>query len=115
MKFALIADAHSNIEALDACIDYARQHGAERFVFLGDLVGYNADPRAVVERVRTLAREEGALVLKGNHDVAAAGWNGNGRRSAPMKYSTGSCTWPLNTYAAFAAARLAAARKPSWM
>lgn len=72
MKLALIADIHSNLEALDACLAHARSLGAERHAFLGDLVGYNADPAAVVERVRQLAAA-GAIVVKGNHDAAAAG------------------------------------------
>lgn len=73
MKLALLADVHSNLEALDACIAFARTRGAERFVFLGDLVGYNADPGAVLERVRCLMRDEGALAIMGNHDAAVAG------------------------------------------
>lgn len=72
MKLALIADVHANLEALRACLEHARAHGAERLAFLGDLVGYGADPGAVVD----LVREEvgrGALAVKGNHDDAAAG------------------------------------------
>lgn len=73
MKIALLADIHSNLEAFEACIDMARARGADRFVFLGDLVGYNADPAAVIERVRGMMRDEGALAIKGNHDAAVAG------------------------------------------
>ena len=73
MKIALFADIHSNLEAFEACIDVARARGADRFVFLGDLVGYNADPVAVIERVRGLMRDEGAIAIQGNHDAAAAG------------------------------------------
>jgi diadenosine tetraphosphatase ApaH/serine/threonine PP2A family protein phosphatase len=67
--FAIFADVHSNREALDACIADARARGAERFVFLGDLVGYGADPAYVVDLV-TQMRAEGAIVIKGNHDAA---------------------------------------------
>ncbi|QDL53214.1 metallophosphoesterase family protein [Rhodoferax aquaticus] len=70
MRLALLSDIHANIQALDACLAHARARQAQRFVFLGDLVGYGADPRAVVDRVRLLT-EEGALVLKGNHDAMA--------------------------------------------
>jgi diadenosine tetraphosphatase ApaH/serine/threonine PP2A family protein phosphatase len=72
VKFALLADLHSNIEAFDECLAHARRQGAERFVILGDLVGYNADPAAVIRRVRDL-QEDGAIVVQGNHDEAAAG------------------------------------------
>ncbi|HET9700784.1 MAG TPA: metallophosphoesterase family protein [Burkholderiales bacterium] len=70
MRIALIADVHSNLEALRACIADARRRGAERFVFLGDLVGYGADPVACIELAAELA--PGAAVL-GNHDQLALG------------------------------------------
>ena len=49
MKLALFADIHSNLEALQACLAHARSQGAERFAFLGDLVGYGADPGWVTD------------------------------------------------------------------
>lgn len=70
MRIALLADIHANLEALEACLGHAAAQGAERLVFLGDLVGYGADPGPVVERVRALM-QEGAIVLRGNHDEAA--------------------------------------------
>jgi diadenosine tetraphosphatase ApaH/serine/threonine PP2A family protein phosphatase len=70
MKLALIADVHANLEGLRACLDHAAGQGAERHAFLGDLVGYGADPGPVVDLVRGFA-ERGALVVKGNHDEAA--------------------------------------------
>lgn len=69
MVIALLADVHSNIEALDACLKQASENRAERYVFLGDFVGYGADPRAVVDTVRRHA-SGGAIVVKGNHDEA---------------------------------------------
>jgi hypothetical protein len=70
VKLALIADVHANLEALRACLDHAAGQGAERFAFLGDLVGYGADPAAVVELVRAHV-DRGSLAVKGNHDAAA--------------------------------------------
>ena len=61
---------HANIQALDACLAHARAQQAERFVFLGDMVGYGADPGAVVERIMRLT-EEGAMAIQGNHDAMA--------------------------------------------
>jgi diadenosine tetraphosphatase ApaH/serine/threonine PP2A family protein phosphatase len=69
LVIALLADVHSNLEALDACLAHARQCGAGRYAFLGDLVGYGADPQAVVDTVARYAAE-GAIVVKGNHDAA---------------------------------------------
>ncbi|PUE51540.1 metallophosphatase family protein [Limnohabitans sp. 2KL-17] len=70
MKLALISDIHANRQALQACLAHARQQGADRFVFLGDLVGYGADPVAVLDEIMDLA-SQGALVLRGNHDEMA--------------------------------------------
>ena len=66
---ALLSDIHANIEALQACLKHARERGADRYAFLGDLVGYGADAQAVVATVMRYARD-GALVVKGNHDEA---------------------------------------------
>jgi diadenosine tetraphosphatase ApaH/serine/threonine PP2A family protein phosphatase len=67
---ALLSDLHANLHALRACLAHARAQGALRFAVLGDLVGYGAQPREVVDAVMALARE-GAVVLRGNHDEAA--------------------------------------------
>ena len=75
MLTALLSDIHGNLEALNACLGHAKGRGAERFVFLGDLVGYGADARGVVEIVSRYAAE-GAVVLKGNHDEAVEGAGG---------------------------------------
>jgi diadenosine tetraphosphatase ApaH/serine/threonine PP2A family protein phosphatase len=67
MLTALLSDVHSNLAALTACLAHARDRGVDRFVFLGDLVGYGPEPGAVVD---TIAALDGAVVLKGNHDEA---------------------------------------------
>jgi len=68
VKLALLADVHANLPALDACLEHAREQGADRFALLGDLVGYGPHPGEVVERCRWL-QQEGALIVRGNHDV----------------------------------------------
>lgn len=80
MRLALLADIHANLEALVAVLGHARAQGADGYAFLGDLVGYGADPEAVLERVEEEAGR-GAVVIQGNHDAAvldptvAAGMN----------------------------------------
>jgi diadenosine tetraphosphatase ApaH/serine/threonine PP2A family protein phosphatase len=71
MALALLADIHANLEALRTCLAHARERGADRFAFLGDLVGYGADPGAVIDIVAEHAAR-GAVVVKGNHDAAIA-------------------------------------------
>ncbi len=82
MKVAFLADIHANLEAVEACLTHAREHAAERLVVLGDLVGYGADPGAVLDLV-TAEVERGALAVRGNHDDAAvAGESESMRQSA---------------------------------
>ena len=69
MVIALLADIHGNLEALNACLKHARDNGAGRHAFLGDFVGYGADPQEVVGAIAR-CRTEGAVVVKGNHDDA---------------------------------------------
>lgn len=69
MKIALLADVHANLEALSACLAHAEAAGAEHWVFLGDLVGYGADPQAVLDIVMAYV-DTGAVAILGNHDEA---------------------------------------------
>ncbi|MDI3564533.1 metallophosphoesterase family protein [Bradyrhizobium sp. Arg816] len=69
MLLAVFSDIHGNRQAFEACLKLARAKGAERFVLLGDFVGYGADPEWVVDTVMGLVRE-GAIAVRGNHDEA---------------------------------------------
>ena len=70
MRLALFSDIHGNLQALEACLAHAQTQQAKRLAFLGDMVGYGADPMAVVQRIQGLA-QQGAYVLQGNHDAMA--------------------------------------------
>lgn len=72
MKIAVLADIHGNLEALQACLAHAAREGAALHAFLGDLVGYGADPVACLDLVAAHA-DRGALLVRGNHDDAALG------------------------------------------
>jgi predicted phosphodiesterase len=67
MRFAIFSDIHANLEALEAVLADARARRCTHFVCLGDVVGYNANPRECIERVRELD----CPVVKGNHDEEA--------------------------------------------
>lgn len=69
MWVGLFSDIHGNREALEACLDHARRGGIGRLVFLGDYVGYGADPGFAVDTVMREV-ESGAIALLGNHDDA---------------------------------------------
>ena len=68
MRYLVISDIHANIEALDATLAAAAD--CERVLVLGDLVGYGADPNAVVDKIRAMPS---ATMIRGNHDKVAAG------------------------------------------
>jgi diadenosine tetraphosphatase ApaH/serine/threonine PP2A family protein phosphatase len=68
VKLALLSDIHANLPALDACLAHARAQGANQFALLGDIIDYGPYPAETVERCRQL-EQEGAIVLRGNHDA----------------------------------------------
>lgn len=72
MRIALLSDIHGNLHALQSCLDDALRQGAERFVFLGDLAGYGADPHGVIDVVADHVGR-GAIAVRGNHDEAMFG------------------------------------------
>ncbi len=69
MLIALLADMHANRQAFSACLEHARERGAERYALLGDFVGYAADPAWTVAKVMELV-SDGAIAVLGNHDAA---------------------------------------------
>ncbi len=70
MRLLILSDIHANIDALDAVLAAAPAGSWDRVVVLGDLVGYGAEPNAVVDRVRAL---DPVATIRGNHDKAACG------------------------------------------
>ncbi len=72
MQIAVMSDIHGNREAFDSCLAHAKRLGAQRYMILGDLVGYGADPAYVVDICRAM-QQDGAIVLLGNHDDAISG------------------------------------------
>ena len=71
MKYLVLSDIHANLEALEATLRAAA--GYDSTLVLGDLVGYGADPNAVIDRVRELPI---TAMIRGNHDKVAAGLEG---------------------------------------
>lgn len=69
-RIGLFADLHSNLEAFEACMAQAQELGVTRMVFLGDIVGYNADPAALIDRIGEMVANKKAIAVLGNHDQA---------------------------------------------
>jgi predicted phosphodiesterase len=70
MRYLVLSDIHSNLEALDAVLRASAAQRYDAVLVLGDLVGYGADPNAVVDRVRRL---DPRSIVRGNHDKVASG------------------------------------------
>lgn len=70
MRYLVISDIHANLEAFEAVVAAASPLGWDRVLVLGDLVGYGADPNAVIDRVRAMAPH---AVIRGNHDKVGSG------------------------------------------
>jgi diadenosine tetraphosphatase ApaH/serine/threonine PP2A family protein phosphatase len=66
MRLAIIADIHSNLEALESVLTRIDQEGVEAVLNLGDLVGYNASPNECLD----LVCSRNIWSLAGNHDLA---------------------------------------------
>lgn len=64
MKYAIIGDVHSNLEALETVIADAKDREVDEFISVGDIVGYNANPRECLSRLRRM----NCSMVKGNHD-----------------------------------------------
>lgn len=64
MRYAIIADIHANLEALEVVLDDAKKQKATHYACLGDVVGYNANPKECLDIVRGMAMP----CVKGNHD-----------------------------------------------
>lgn len=64
MKFAIIADIHANLEAFQVVLADIEQQRCTHVACLGDVVGYNANPKECLD----IVRQKGWPVVKGNHD-----------------------------------------------
>jgi predicted phosphodiesterase len=70
MKYLILSDIHSNKEALTAVLSFVRRKRWDKVVFLGDLVGYGANPNQTVDMLRAMKPFVG---IRGNHDKVCSG------------------------------------------
>jgi predicted phosphodiesterase len=64
MRYAVIADIHANLEALEVVLADTKEQKCTHYCCVGDVVGYNANPKECLEIIRSM----GMPVVKGNHD-----------------------------------------------
>ena len=69
MRIAIFSDVHANIEALSAVMDAYKSEKIDKYVCIGDTVGYGASPNECCD----IVRKQCAFTILGNHDAAVAG------------------------------------------
>ena len=84
-RYAILSDIHSNLEALNVVLDQCRALGITDYILLGDVVGYNANPRECIDLVRSLNL---VARIRGNHDdyavagnIEESGFNSNAKKA----------------------------------
>ena len=76
MYYAIIADVHANLEALEAVLKDIKKRKIESILFLGDAVGYGPNPNKCIEVLQEIVSESTRtekVSLMGNHDSAVIG------------------------------------------
>ncbi len=88
MRYAVISDVHSNLEALHAVYNNI-ENTVDYVLFLGDCVGYGPNPNECVAALR----EKAQVMIAGNHDRAAVGMTSIGNFNS---YARTAVIWTHN-------------------
>lgn len=67
MRYGIVSDIHSNLEALEVALDNLSD--TDDLICVGDLIGYGPNPNECCD----LIRERSSVIVIGNHDAAAVG------------------------------------------
>jgi predicted phosphodiesterase len=86
MRYGIISDVHGNFHALTAALELLDRARVDRYLCLGDLVGYGAFPNECAR----LVAELNAVCVAGNHDLIVTGRLGD-QDAGPLARS--SLTW----------------------
>jgi len=69
VRLGIVADIHGNASALDAVLADGREADVDRWMCLGDVIGYGPDASACLRRLR----EFDVACLQGNHEARLLG------------------------------------------
>lgn len=67
MRWGIFGDIHGNLEALEAVLTALKAEHIDKYLCLGDIVGYGADPTRCIAEIKAL----GPTTIAGNHDWAS--------------------------------------------
>ncbi|MDD5496318.1 MAG: metallophosphoesterase family protein [Candidatus Omnitrophica bacterium] len=70
MRYGLISDIHGNLEAFQASLEALSKLNIDKYLCIGDIVGYGADPKACIALVKSL---EPVALVSGNHEWGVLG------------------------------------------
>ncbi len=87
-KYAILSDIHSNGDALKAVLEKCRELSVDKYISLGDIVGYNAEPELCMKLTREL---NFSSMVRGNHDDYVA--NGNTEMSGFNSNAKKAINW----------------------
>lgn len=67
MRYGIFSDVHSNLPALEAVLKAYTEERIDKYVCVGDIVGYAIQPKECIAKIREL----NPLLVAGNHDWAS--------------------------------------------
>lgn len=82
-RYGVLSDVHANLAALQAALRVLAAERVERYLSLGDVVGYGPWPRECVELLNSL----GAIAVAGNHERMLLGLLDDSRASSSARLS----------------------------
>ena len=69
MRYAIFSDIHSNLEAFESILAAYEKERIDRYLCVGDIVGYGANPRECIK----IIQDKKIPTVAGNHDWASTG------------------------------------------
>lgn len=109
VRTAILSDIHGNLEALEAVFADAAACGADRFVCLGDILGFGADVVACVDRVREVCEWS----LTGDHEFMLREYLAG--RWTPNQQAKRYCDWEAALLVPGKSPQLADKRRWDWI
>lgn len=67
MRYGIFSDIHSNLEAFEQVLKTFQLESIDKYLCIGDVVGYATNPKECIEKVKMLTM----VTVAGNHDWAS--------------------------------------------
>jgi predicted phosphodiesterase len=70
MRYLILADIHANLDALNAVLERVKKERIDKYIILGDVLDYGAEPNETIEVLRKLSPQE---AVRGDHEKIFTG------------------------------------------